>query len=71
MDRETIIRMAKEAGFERLVAVESNFVNPRISELFNSDGTGSLTKFAQLVAAHEREACKALCVCGYVSCDRP
>lgn len=32
---------------------------------------GDLEKFAQLVAAHEREACKALCVCGYVSCDRP
>ena len=46
MDREQIIRMAREAGLA-----------------YGSDEKplGSVTRFAALVAAHEREACAKLC----------
>ncbi len=46
MDREQIIRMAREAGLA-----------------YGSDEKplGSVTRFAALVAAHEREACAELC----------
>ena len=46
MNREDIIRMAREAGLA-----------------YGSDEKplGSVTRFAALVAAHEREACARLC----------
>jgi hypothetical protein len=46
MDREDIIRMAREAGLA-----------------YGSDEKplGSVTRFAALVAAHEREACAKAC----------
>ncbi len=46
MDREEIIRMAREAGLA-----------------YGSDEKplGSVTRFAALVAAHEREACAKVC----------
>lgn len=50
MNREDIIRMAKEAGFQYL---ESFTDDPE--PVYAGDELGSLTKFAQLVAAHERE----------------
>lgn len=49
MNREDIIRMAEEAAFDNFEYADDT--------VFSSDGLGSLTKFAQLVAAHEREAC--------------
>jgi len=47
MDREEIIRMAREAGLA-----------------YGSDEKplGSVTRFAALVAAHEREACARVCL---------
>ena len=46
MDREDIIRMAREAGLS-----------------YGSDEKplGSVTRFAALVAKHEREACAKVC----------
>ena len=46
MDKEDIIRMAREAGLA-----------------YGSDEKplGSVTRFAALVAAHEREACAKVC----------
>ena len=46
MDREDIIKMAREAGLA-----------------YGSDEKplGSVTRFAALVAAHEREACAKVC----------
>lgn len=49
MDREDIIRMAKEAGFH---VEDDDYGNPMLVT-----DSGDLTKFAQLVAAHEREEC--------------
>ena len=48
MDREQIIRMAREAGFEVYE-----------TDVWITDGwwTEELEHFAALVAAHEREAC--------------
>ena len=47
MDREDIIKLAREAGLA-----------------YGSDEKplGSVTRFAALVAAHEREACADVCV---------
>ena len=53
MTRDDIIRMAREAGFERLGTYAS----------FGEDWVGfteSLEAFANLVAAAEREACAAM-----------
>jgi hypothetical protein len=47
MTRDEIIRMAKEAGF-----------GPATTELYDH----SLTRFAALAVAAEREACAKLCV---------
>lgn len=47
MTRDDIIRMAEEAGFGNFEFADDT--------VFCSDGLGSLTTFAQLVAAHERE----------------
>jgi hypothetical protein len=46
MNRDDIIRMAREAGAER---------NPDFDDWSLDDGT--LERFAALVAAHEREEC--------------
>ncbi len=49
MTRDDIIRMAKQAGMERCKC------EPRCH--LHTGGMGSLTYFAKLVAAAEREAC--------------
>lgn len=53
MNREDIIRMAEQAGMERCKC------EPRCH--LHTGGMGSLTYFAKLVAAAEREACANLC----------
>ena len=50
MDREDIIRMAREVGIE---------FDPRWGTCYT--GNVQLERFAALVAAHEREACARLC----------
>ena len=53
MDKDDIIKLAREAGFERLGTYAS----------FGEDWvafTESLEAFAALVAKHEREACAAM-----------
>ena len=47
MDREEIIRMAREAGFNPVSYMGANLE--------------SFERFAALVAAHEREACAKVC----------
>lgn len=47
MNREDIIRMAKEAGFEL--------------DCCSLEWHSRIRRFAALVAAHEREACAKLC----------
>ena len=49
MNREDIIRMAREAGMERCDCEPNCHLH--------TGGMGSLTTFAALVAAAEREAC--------------
>lgn len=54
MDRDEIIRMARETGFDvnfdiRSVSVEGVHINKE------------LERFTNLVAAHEREACARVC----------
>ena len=56
MNREDIIRMAREAGFERIVGVYKD--GTRMVEVPNPE---LLERFAALVAATEREACAKLC----------
>ena len=53
MTKEDIIRMAEQAGMERCKC------EPRCH--LHTGGMGSLTYFADLVAAAEREACAKLC----------
>ena len=48
MNREDIIRMAEEAGFQYYQTFTDG-------DVCVGDECGSLVKFAQLVAAHERE----------------
>ena len=48
MNRDDIIRMAREAGLEEMWDLSPRFV-------------GRLERFANLVAAAEREACAKLC----------
>ena len=55
MNRDDIIRMAREAGMERVVKLHSD--GTRTVELPHPD---LLERFAALVAAAEREACAAL-----------
>ena len=52
MTREDIIRMAREAGMERIVAIEID--GTQTLEIVRFD---LLERFAALVAAAEREAC--------------
>lgn len=53
MTKDDIIRMAEQAGMERCKC------EPRCH--LHTGGMGSLTYFAKLVAAAEREACAKLC----------
>ena len=53
MDREDIIRMAREAGL--------GDTNVRGAFIFFQPGTNGLERFATLVAAAEREACASIC----------
>jgi hypothetical protein len=53
MDREDIIRMAREAGLGD-TGVRGAFI-------FFQSGTNGLERFATLVAAAEREACASIC----------
>ncbi len=52
MDRDDIIKMAREAGFE------INSLGWTYTQGFLSE---HLERFAALVAAHEREACAKIC----------
>ena len=52
MDKEEIIRMAREAG---LVRTGDKWVEPA------RWGITEIERFAALVAAHEREACASIC----------
>ena len=56
MTRDDIIRMAREAGMERVVDVHTD--GTRTIELPHPD---LLKRFAALVAAAEREACAKVC----------
>ena len=58
MDRDDIIRMAREAG-----AKPSH--NPEEWDIFKISDT-DLERFAALVAAHEREECAKVCEAGVV-----
>ena len=53
MNKEDIIRMAREAGLGD-TGVREGFI-------FFQPGTDGLERFAALVAAHEREACASIC----------
>jgi hypothetical protein len=53
MNKDDIIRMAEQAGMERCKC------DPRCH--LHTGGMGSLTYFANLVAAAEREACAKVC----------
>ena len=56
MNKEDIIRMAREAGMEQ---DGDNFFSPSHEEI--DVHITDLERFAALVAAAEREACAALC----------
>ena len=51
MNKEDIIRMAREAGFERLGHTDNDWV------CYPED----IERFAELVASAEREACAKVC----------
>lgn len=53
MNREDIIRMAEEAGFQYYLTFTDG-------DVCIGDECGSLVKFAQLVAAAERQACASI-----------
>jgi hypothetical protein len=55
MTKDDIARMAREAGFERVVAI-----HPDGSKTVTVAPVPELEAFANLVAAAEREACAAL-----------
>ncbi len=56
MTKDDVIRMAREAGMERTIAVHKD--GTRTVELPHPD---LLARFAALVAAAEREACAKVC----------
>ena len=67
MDRDKVIRMAKEAGFPDW------WINPSEPERKNGESVAMLERFAALVAAFERERCarlieEASCTGRIVSC---
>jgi len=55
VDRDNIIKMAKEAG---LLPID---IGPTIETWQMRRKEESLVRFAELVAAHEREACAKVC----------
>lgn len=57
MTRDDIIRMAKEAGFNQILATTTG------ADVWIDDGfyVEELQRFAALVAAAEREACAKVC----------
>ena len=56
MTKDDIIRMAREAGFEKVVAI-----HPDGAKTVTVAPVPELLAFANLVAAHEREACAKVC----------
>jgi len=56
MNRDDIIRMAREAGFIRVMQVYEDG-----SEIVTVAPIEELTRFAELVAAAEREVCAKVC----------
>jgi hypothetical protein len=64
MNREDIIRMAKEAKFyieDDEANSSSNEEDLKLTEHLKNDLTEHLERFAKLVAQHEREACAKVC----------
>ena len=57
MNRDDIIRMAKEAGFNQILATNAG------ADVWIDDGfyVEEMERFAALVAAAEREACAEVC----------
>lgn len=56
MTKDDIIRMARQSGFERVVAI-----HPDGSKTVTVSPVPELERFAKLVAAAEREECAKLC----------
>ncbi len=52
MNRDDVIRMVREVGFK--------------PEFFSPEGIDMWEHFAQLIAAHEREACAKVCDARYM-----
>jgi hypothetical protein len=61
MNREDIIRMAEEAGLEKVVAEFSDG-----TKITSCPPIPGLKNFARLVAAAEREACAKVCDARYM-----
>jgi len=59
MDRETILRLAREAGAEFAELPMTDAIVFSVED--RAWNSAALHRFAALVAAHEREACAALC----------
>ena len=55
MTKDDIIKLAREAGFEKVVVID-----PDGSKTVTVAPIPELLAFAKLVAAHEREACAAM-----------
>ena len=55
MTKDDIIKLAREAGFEKVVAID-----PDGSKTVTVAPIPELLAFANLVAEHEREACAAM-----------
>jgi hypothetical protein len=60
MTRDDIIRMAREAGLGTVLSHTTTHNVPRVW-IEGADWHDELERFAELVAAHEREACAKLC----------
>ena len=59
MTHDDIIRMAREAGIE--VHTRKGQIRIGSAVITGGDSTFEVLRFAELVAAHEREACALLC----------
>ena len=59
MNKEDIIRMAREAGIE--VHTRKGQIRIGSAVITGGDSTFEVVRFAALVAAHEREACAKEC----------
>lgn len=62
MDREQIIRWAREVGFDVLLPAEHTFGRGGIYTCSDDEISETLEAFAKLVAAHERERFAAECI---------